>query len=82
MAPNAWLLAEMVRGTNLIATLPSQLAQSAFCGLQSCALPLIQSELKFDLVWHRRYDNSARLKWLRDVVYKAMTLESARASGL
>ena len=71
-APNAWLLAEMIRGTDLIATLPNQLAQSAFYGLQSCALPLKQSELSFDLVWHRRYDNSARLRWLRDLIHRTM----------
>lgn len=76
MAPNAWLLAEMIRGTDLIATLPSQLAQTVFYGLQSCALPLVQSELNFDLVWHRRYDNSARLKWLRDVIQKSMAAKT------
>ncbi|PCJ10485.1 MAG: LysR family transcriptional regulator [Rhodobacteraceae bacterium] len=68
MAPNVWLLAEMVRGSNLVATLPSQLQQSAFSGLQSCPLPLAQSELHFDLVWHRRYENSPRLKWLRKLI--------------
>ena len=78
MAPNAWLLAEMVRGTDLIATLPNQIAQSAFSGLQSCPLPLKQSVLNFDLVWHRRYDNSTRLKWLRDLVQKTMKQEATR----
>lgn len=76
MAPNAWLLAEMVRGTDLIATLPSQVAQSAFHGLQYCPLPLTQAELEFDLVWHRRFDNSGRLKWLRDVIHETVTQEN------
>ncbi|OUS38709.1 hypothetical protein A9Q94_01770 [Rhodobacterales bacterium 56_14_T64] len=73
MAPNVWLLAEMVRGSDLIATLPSQLGQSTFSRLQSCPLPFSQSDLYFDLLWHRRYDNSARLKWLRDLICKTMT---------
>ena len=68
LVPNIWLLAEMVRGSNLIATFPSQLGKSAFAGLQSYPMPLPQSEIHFDLVWHRRYDNSARLKWLRDTI--------------
>jgi len=72
MVPNVWLLAEMVRGSDLIATLPSQLGLSAFASLQSCPLPLGQSDLHFDLVWHRRYDNTARLKWLRNVIFDAM----------
>ncbi|MVO15768.1 LysR family transcriptional regulator [Parasedimentitalea huanghaiensis] len=72
MVPNVWLLAEMVRGSDMIATLPSQLGQSAFSGLQSCPLPLPQADLHFDLVWHRRYDNSARLKWLRSVICDAI----------
>jgi len=72
MVPNVWLLAEMVRGSDLIATLPSQLGQSAFSGLQSCPLPFSQSDLHFDLLWHRRYDNSARLKWLRDLICDTM----------
>lgn len=72
MAPNVWLLADMVRGTDLIATLPSQLGQSTFSGLQSCPLPFSQSELHFDLLWHRRYDNSARLKWLRNLICDTM----------
>lgn len=73
MAPNVWLLADMLRGTDLIATLPSQLQKTAFDQLQSCALPLAQSELQFDLVWLRRNDNSARLKWLRDLVHDAIS---------
>jgi len=81
MAPNAWLLAEMIRGTDMIATLPSQVAQSAFFGLRHCPLPVTQSALNFDLVWHRRYDNSARLKWLRDIVQIAMTPEGQTATG-
>ena len=32
MAPNAWMLAEMVRGTNMVTTLPSKLADTVFSG--------------------------------------------------
>lgn len=69
--PNIWLLAEAIRGTDLIATLPSQLGQSVFSHLQSSPLPFAQPEVHFDLVWNRRHDNSARIKWLREVIRTA-----------
>ncbi|MBE1295596.1 MAG: LysR family transcriptional regulator [Rhodobacteraceae bacterium] len=72
--PNVWLLAELIRGTDMIAPLPRMLQFSAFRHLDHCTLPLSIPAARFDLIWHQRYDDSARLRWLRDTltrVFKA-----------
>ncbi|MDE4134430.1 LysR family transcriptional regulator [Phaeobacter sp. QD34_3] len=64
--PNVWALAEVIRGSDMIATLPAILKASAFRGLAHCDLPLNIPAANFDLVWHKRFDDSSRLHWLRD----------------
>lgn len=66
--PNVWLLAEVIRGTDMIATLPRMLEHSAFRHLEHCQLPLSIPAARFDLIWHQRYDDSARLRWLRETL--------------
>lgn len=73
-APNVWLLAQLMLGTKMIATLPSRLQKSAFAQLDSCPSPLALPPVHFDLVWHRRYDNSPRLHWLRDFVVDTLAV--------
>ncbi len=64
-APSPAVLAEMVKGTDLIITLPSRLKDSVFKDFACCPLPLNLSEIPFDMIWHRRNQNSARNTFLR-----------------
>lgn len=63
--PNVWFLAQVLKGTNLIATLPALLKDTAFSGFSHCELPVNLPPIDFDLVWHRRNQNSPRHIWLR-----------------
>ncbi|MGR3758718.1 LysR family transcriptional regulator [Roseobacteraceae bacterium NS-SX3] len=71
--PNVWLLAQALKGSRLIATLPPRVARPACDGLASCALPLDLAPVQFDLVWHRRHSESAKLGWLRSQILAALT---------
>lgn len=70
--PNVWFLAQTIQGTDLVATLPVLLQKSAFCDLASSALPISIPPVHFDLVWHRRYNASSRLTWLRQQITEAL----------
>lgn len=70
--PNVWFLAQIIQGTDLVATLPALLEKSAFQGLATSRLPLPIPPVHFDLVWHRRYNDSSRITWLRQQVIDAL----------
>ena len=70
-APSFGALAEMMRGTNTIATLPSLLQQSSFRGFASIEPPLPLAPFTISQIWHRRYAKSQRHKWLRNLIKKA-----------
>ena len=65
-APNFTLLAEMVRGTDLIMTMRSSYKDSYLSGFATCNCPVDLPPLRLDLVWHRRNDTAPRSKWIRD----------------
>ncbi len=67
-ASNSYVLAEMVRGTDILVTLQSRLAKSAFRGFAKCEPPIDIPPVQFDMIWHRRYENAGRSRWLRAVV--------------
>ena len=67
VAPTASMLGTFIKGTDLIATMPSRLANSAYEDLSYCAPPFELPPISYDLIWHRRYENSARNIWLRDI---------------
>ena len=70
--PNVWFLAHTIRGTDLIATLPRLLSDSAFSDLAFSPLPISIPPVQFDLVWHRRYNDSTRQIWLRKQIMAAL----------
>ncbi|CUH86428.1 Nodulation protein D 2 [Phaeobacter sp. CECT 5382] len=70
--PNVWFLAQTLKGTDLVATLPALLKKSAFQDLETCDLPISIPPVHFDLVWHRRYDDSARISWIRSQLTEAL----------
>lgn len=63
-------LGELMKGTCLIATMQLRLSRTALSHLAFCEPPLYLPPQKFDLVWHRRTDNSPRTKWLRELIMR------------
>lgn len=71
--PNLWTLIRLMQGTDMIASLPSRSSRHTTGTLASSPFPVELPPLQFDLVWHRRFADSARLQWL------LMTIETALA---
>lgn len=67
VAPTASMLGTFIKGTDLIATMPSRLVHSAYEDLSYCLPPVRLPPLSYDLIWHRRFENSPRNIWLRDI---------------
>ena len=66
VAPTASTLGEFVVGTDIIATMPRRLGGiAAYRDLAQCAPPVDLPCVEYELVWHRRYENSGRNLWLR-----------------
>ncbi len=70
-ASNAYSLGALMKGTNLITTMQSSLAETAFSRLAHCPAPITLPTLGFDMVWHRRAEESERNRWLRDQIRNA-----------
>lgn len=71
MAANSYALARMIRGTDVVATLPGRLERTSFHGFAHTPPPFSVAPVLFDLVWHRRSALSARHGWLRKVALQA-----------
>lgn len=72
---------EHIRGTPLIATLPSHLADFAGAGLGHCLSPLPDTEHRLMLYWHARNQHSARHQFWRDRFLEAAKKGRSTASG-
>ena len=57
-----------MRGTKLLATLPSLLRLGLMRDLQSCAVPLDTGRFAMYLVWHRRSHQDVVHRWLREQI--------------
>ncbi|MEL7465220.1 MAG: LysR family transcriptional regulator [Pseudomonadota bacterium] len=79
VAPTASTLGEFIKGTDIIATMPLKLAEYAYRDLAHCEPPLPLPRLRYDLVWHRRFDHSGRNGWLRRIICDAAKAEHAAA---
>lgn len=73
-ASNSYALARLAMGTDLIATLPRALATDAFRGFEYCSAPFSLPPVTYDLVWHRRYETSARHMWLRSIFSESVAM--------
>ncbi|MEM7718617.1 MAG: LysR family transcriptional regulator [Pseudomonadota bacterium] len=71
VAPTASMLGDLIKGTDIVATMPSRLAFTAYQGLAWCKPPFVLPALEYHLVWHRRYEHSGRNTWLRQQVLAA-----------
>lgn len=72
-APDVSALADLMRGTEMIATFQSELADSVFSGFASCPVPMALPKVHHDLVWHRRQDAAPRNTWLRELLLACRT---------
>lgn len=75
VAPTASMLGDLIMGTDIIATMPSRLAVSAYKGLACTKPPFVLPTIEYHLVWHRRYEQSARSMWLRKQVLASRQIE-------
>lgn len=75
VAPTASMLGDLIRGTDIIATMPLRLAAAAYRGLAHVPPPFALPALEYELVWHRRYEQSGRNTWLRKQVLASRLVE-------
>lgn len=77
--------AALVRGTDLIATVPERHAAGLRAGLHSFELPFEAPEVMISLLWHPRLDGDPAHGWMRDCVRSACgsraMLDGRPASG-
>ncbi len=66
--PNFASIAMVVRGSNMLATAPSRMANSIFKDLAWAETPLALDPIDFYMIWHIRNRHSPRHKWFRDLV--------------
>ena len=68
LGPNFASAAMVVRGTPMLASAPSRMADSIFSGFAWVETPLPLEPLDFYMVWHVRNRHSPRHKWFRDLI--------------
>lgn len=68
VAPTTSMLGDLILGTDVIATMQKNLADSIFKGLSHCPAPIELPNIVYDLVWHRRNEHSGRNLWLRELI--------------
>ncbi|TNF08712.1 MAG: LysR family transcriptional regulator [Gammaproteobacteria bacterium] len=66
--PNFAGISEFIRGTDLLATLPSKLAGNSIKGIASHSLPFESPKLSMYMLWHKRYQTSPSHRWLRQTL--------------
>jgi len=64
-APSFAMLAALVRGTEIIATMPSRLIEPLFSGCASTQPPVSTKQFAIAQIWHVRNSASSRHQWLR-----------------
>lgn len=67
-AANFASIAVLIRGTRLVATLPSRLKDGLFADFGHAPVPFDFPSVRFHMIWHRSTHHSAAYRWFRDVV--------------
>lgn len=80
VAPTASMLGALIQSTDIIATMPRRLSDETYRGLSYVSLPFTVPSIDYDLVWHRRYENSGRNLWLRKLILGTRSSEFKPAS--
>ncbi len=78
VAPTTSMLGGLIKGSDVIATMPSQLAGYAYAGLAHSPPPIPLPPVGYDLVWHRRYEHSGRNTWFRNLIMDVGTKSNFR----
>jgi DNA-binding transcriptional LysR family regulator len=68
MVPGFGALPAFLRGSPLLATAPSLLAERFMAGFGTCEVPVPCPSLPMYLIWHRRHQDDAAHRWLRERV--------------
>lgn len=75
-APDVQSLAGLVKGTEMVMTMHSNLKQSVFSEFEYCDSPVPFPDFIVDMHWHKQFENSPRNVWLRNLVAAAFTRAS------
>ena len=76
-APSFEALPQLIKGTALVATLPSRLSPSFFPGFGSCKFPFGPASLDFHMIWHRTTQDSPKHRWFRALIQEALKMPGA-----
>ena len=71
MVPGFAALPAFLRGSPLLATAPALLADRFMAGFGACEVPTPCPSLPMYLIWHRRHQDDAAHRWLRDQVVQS-----------
>ncbi len=70
-APSFAMLAAMIEGTDIVATMPSRLTMNLFSGFDSAKPPLETKAFAIAQLWHGRNSASPRHIWFRQAIRSA-----------
>lgn len=71
-APSFAILADLVRGTNLVMTMRKGYRNTIFSQLAWCDAPVSFPSVHLDMVWHKRHGSSNRNQWIRETTTNAL----------
>lgn len=69
--PNFLLVPEIVRNSDLVAVVPSNLTDLEHSGLESLPIPVEIPPVTIHLSWHPRFKRDLAHKWMRDLIVDA-----------
>lgn len=72
-APSFAILADLVRGTNLVMTMRKGYQHTIFSKLAWCEAPITFPKVNLDMVWHKRQGSSKRNQWIRQRITDSLT---------
>lgn len=72
-APNFSSVAAYLRGTDMLATMPSLMALNELKDFASVSLPFTFTTGKMYMIWHQSYQYDEQHKWLRDEMMQVVT---------
>ena len=75
IVPNFSYLAFAIKGSDLVATVPSLLHKTFLANLSMCELPF-DSSVRVHATWHMRNHNSARHRWFLAKIQQAADAEN------
>jgi len=70
--PNFLLVPEIVRTSDLVAIVPSNLAETERSGLSAQPIPADVPPVAIHISWHPRFKRDAAHKWMRDMIVHAV----------